>query len=152
MPRKTLAALTTALLLAATARADDGEAKAVEKAIADLTRAFEEADADPVKALMTDDHVAVTPYYGGPQGRDEQLKGLADHKLTEYKAGKMRVRMLGKGAALVTYQETALGDKWCSARGCPQARPSYRAAHVHKDNGPSGASCIDSAARRTGGS
>jgi uncharacterized protein (TIGR02246 family) len=100
MTKISLAALTAALLLASSRAA---EAEAVEAAIAELNKAFEKGDAEKVKALMTDDHVAVTPYYGGPQSRDEQLKGLADHKLTEYRAGKLKVRMLGAEAALVTY-------------------------------------------------
>jgi uncharacterized protein (TIGR02246 family) len=103
MTKSSLAAV-AALLLAIVVCAGETGASAVETAIAELNRAFEKGDGEKVKALMTDDHVAVTPYYGGPQKRDEQLKGLADHKMAEYRAGKMKVRMLGTEATLVTYE------------------------------------------------
>src|SRR5688572_4800627 len=109
MTKTTLTTVLAALFLAGASCAEDTETKEVEKAIDALNKAFEKADAKTVKELMTEDHVAVTPYYGGPLGRAEQIESLADHKYTEYKTGKVTVKMLGKDAALVTYDLTMKG-------------------------------------------
>src|SRR5262249_12693895 len=122
--RKISAALLAAALLTLPTRADDASAKDVEKAIAELNQAFEKADARKVKALMTDDHVAVTAYYGGPQNRDQEIEGLPDHKLTEYRSGKMKVRLLGKDAALVSYELAMKG----TYKGKPVPARSYASA------------------------
>jgi ketosteroid isomerase-like protein len=98
-----LVVLATGLLLGADAPRDDQAIKEVEKAIAALNDAFHTGDADKVKALMTEDHVAVTSYYGGPVDKAGQLKSLSDHQLTEYSPGKLKVTLLGKDSALVTY-------------------------------------------------
>jgi hypothetical protein len=103
MMRMMVAALAVALTLAAGARADDAAGKEVAKALAALNEAFSKQDTDAARRLMTADHVAVTPYYGGPVGRDEQLRSVKDLKLKEYSAGKAKVKMLGKDAALITY-------------------------------------------------
>jgi ketosteroid isomerase-like protein len=124
MTKKALAALVPALLLTAAVRADDSEVKAVEKAITALNQAFEKGDVKKVRALMTDDHIAVTPSYGGPLAREEQLKGLADLKLAEYRAGKMKVRLLGRDAALVTYELSMKG----TYRGKPVPPRCYASA------------------------
>jgi ketosteroid isomerase-like protein len=100
---KALAALSVALLLPVPARSEDTAGKQVVKALDALNKAFENGDAKSARALMTDDHVAVTSYYGGALSRDALLKSLPDHKLLEYKAGKMNVRLLGKDTALITY-------------------------------------------------
>jgi len=107
MHRMLLAAL-AALVIAVPARSDDPAAE-VGKALDALNQAFAKGDAKAVAALMTDDHVAVTPYYGKPLGKDEQLKSLADHKLTEYKSSKVKVQPLGADAALVTYEAAMTG-------------------------------------------
>src|SRR5262245_21106623 len=95
------------VLLAVPARGD--EAGAVRKAIEALNRAFEKRDPEAMKALMADDQIAVTPYYGGAETRDEQLKGLPELKLEEYRETDLKVRMLGKEAALVTYEVALRG-------------------------------------------
>jgi ketosteroid isomerase-like protein len=105
MKPKILAVLAVGLLLGA----DDQPAQEVEKAITALNEAFHARDADKVKALMTDDHVAVTSYYDGPLDRAGQLKCLPDHQLTEYAAGKFKLTSLGKDAVLVTYPLTLKG-------------------------------------------
>ncbi len=103
MRLKILAAVAAGLALGADAPREASSAQEVEKAIAALNQAFHLQDAAKVKALMTDDHVAVTPYYGGPLDRAQLLKSIPDHKLTKYAPGKVRVTLLGKEAALVTY-------------------------------------------------
>ncbi len=94
-----LAVLATGLLLGADIPRD----KEVETAITTLNEAFHNRDADRIKALMTDDHLAVTTYYGGPLNKNEQVKSLPDHQFAEYSPGKIEVTMLGRDAALVRY-------------------------------------------------
>ncbi len=56
------------------ARAGDEDIIAeVNKAAEALDAAFERQDVEAVKQLMTPDHIAVTPYYPGPQNVDEQI-------------------------------------------------------------------------------
>jgi ketosteroid isomerase-like protein len=105
----TLLAVLAALPLGAGGPGGGTAVKEVEKALASLNEAFAKQDAAAIKRLTTADHVAVTGYYGGPQTRDEQLKSLKDLKLTEYAAGKVTVKLLGKDAALVTYPLTLKG-------------------------------------------
>jgi uncharacterized protein (TIGR02246 family) len=97
-----------ALAFAASCASADDAAKEVEKAISTLNDAFKTGHPEPIKALMTDDHVAVTPW-AGTQTRDEQVKTLPELKLSEYAAGKMTIRLLGPDAALVTYPLTMKG-------------------------------------------
>ncbi len=42
------------------------------------TRAFEQNDKAAIKALMTPDHISVTPYYDGPQTTDDQIASLPE--------------------------------------------------------------------------
>ena len=41
-----------------------------------LDKAFGERDIETIRALMTPDHVTVTPYYDGPQSVDDQIASL----------------------------------------------------------------------------
>jgi len=109
MRRTVLAVVAVGLLLGADAPGDEKVVQEVKKALGALNDAFQKGDAAAVKKLMTDDHVAVTPSYGGPQKRDEQLASLPDLKLTEYVVGTLRVKLLGQDAALVTYPLTMKG-------------------------------------------
>jgi ketosteroid isomerase-like protein len=90
------------------ARGQDA-ARDVERALDALNKAFQKNDTEAIKRLMTADHVAVTAYYGRPTSLAEQIKSLKDVKLAEYKPGKVKVKMLGKGAALLTYPLTMKG-------------------------------------------
>jgi hypothetical protein len=82
---------------------DDSVAKELEQAITALNEAFRDRDAGKASALMAEDHLAVTPYYGGPLDRAGQLATISDLRVTEYKAGKKQVSPLGKDTVLVTY-------------------------------------------------
>ncbi len=97
-----------ALTVAVSSAAANDAVKDVEKAISTLNDAFKTGHPEPIKALMTADHVAVTPW-AGTQTPDEQVKTLPDLKLSEYATGKMTVRLLGPDAALVTYSLTLKG-------------------------------------------
>jgi uncharacterized protein (TIGR02246 family) len=123
MTRMILAALAVTFLLGADTPKDD-PAKEVEKAITTLNEAFRKVDAETIKRLMTDDHVAVTVYYGGPQSVTDQIASLPDLKLAEYAAGKVKITLLGKDTALVTYELTMKG----TFKGKEVPRKSYASA------------------------
>jgi uncharacterized protein (TIGR02246 family) len=106
MKRNLLLVLTASLLIAADAK--DDAVKEVEKAITVLNKAFEKGDAEALKALMTDDHVAITPS-AGVETLAQQLKDLPHLKITEYVQGKLTVKLLSKDVALVTYPLTLKG-------------------------------------------
>jgi ketosteroid isomerase-like protein len=106
---KLLAVLAVAGLFGADAPADDKSVQEVEKAIKALNEAFQNRDADAVKRLTTEDHVAITPYYGGPAKRTEQIDTLGDLKLTEYTSTQMKITPLTKDTVLITYALTLKG-------------------------------------------
>lgn len=122
--KKSTLTLLAVLMAPAAARADDAAADEVSAAINKLNQAFEKGDADALRRLMTPDKVAVTGYYGGPVTRDEQIKSLAELKLSEYRPGKMTIKLLGKEAALVSYE---LGMKG-TFKGKPLPARSYASA------------------------
>ena len=93
------------------ARADDAETIAeVNKAAAALDEAFEQQDVDNVKKLMTPEHIAVTPYYPGPQTVDEQISSLSDLKYAQEITGDVEVSLIGDAAALRTFKAKQRGS------------------------------------------
>ncbi len=76
---------------------------AVNDAADALDEAFEKQDAAKIRELMAPDHIAVTPYYDGPQSVAEQTGSLPDLKYTQTNVGKVRVELLGQDAALRTF-------------------------------------------------
>lgn len=133
MMSRILSLLTTVgfLLLATNARGADATIKEVEKAIGTLNEAFHKQDAKTVKRLMTEDHVAVTAYYGGAVTGAEQLATLPDLKLSEYKATGTKVTVLGKDTALVTYELALKG----TFKGKEVPRRNYASAVWVKRDG-----------------
>ena len=88
----------------APARAGDAEmVEEVHKAAAALDQAFERQDQDAVKRLMTSDHIAVTPYYEGPQTVAHQLASLPDLKYGQKVVGEVAFSLLGPAAAMRTF-------------------------------------------------
>src|SRR5262245_49435758 len=73
--------------------------KDVEKAINDLNNAFKKQDAETIKAMTADEHVAITSYLG-LQSRADQLKSIGDLKITEYTVKNLKVTMLSKDTAI----------------------------------------------------
>lgn len=87
------------------ARADDAETiAAVSKAMAALDAAFERRDAEALKAMMTPDHVAVTPYYDGPKSVAAQIESLPDLKFEQTIVGEAKIATLGADAAIRTFE------------------------------------------------
>ncbi len=106
-----LAWVTLAAVLSIDAGVSDDKAilQELEKAVQTLNQLYAKGDVNAIRGLITVDHVAITPYYGGPQNAVEQLKNLSDTKLTEYVTGKVQLTMLAKDVALVSYPITLKG-------------------------------------------
>ncbi len=101
--------LAAGLLLGADDPANQTAVTEVKQALDSLNEAFAKGNATTCQGLMTEDHLAITSYYGGPLKRAEQLQSLAEHKLAEYAVSKMQVKLLGQDVALVTYAVTMKG-------------------------------------------
>ena len=105
--QKMTAILSLAILLglgAVAARADDAQSiDAINKAAASLDAAFAKDDAGAVTRLMTADHIAVTPYYDGPQSVAGQVASLPALQYEQTIAGEASVAMLGPDAALRSF-------------------------------------------------
>lgn len=86
------------------ARAGDAETIAAVNASSNaLDEAFEKQDAETIKALMTPDHITVTPYYDGPQTVDAQLASLSEFKWKQTIVGDVDVAILAPDVALRTF-------------------------------------------------
>jgi uncharacterized protein (TIGR02246 family) len=73
------------------------------KAAADaLNAAFEAHDARTIRALMTPDHLAITPYAGKQRVKD-QIRTLPVLKYAKYSAGPMSMRVIDDNCVLLTY-------------------------------------------------
>lgn len=110
-----IAAIVSLMILVASGlpSAQAGEAETIEginKAAAALDQAFERQDKDAVKRLMTPDHVAVTPYYDGPQTVADQLGSLAELKYEQKFVGKPAITVLGADAAMRTFKAELKGS------------------------------------------
>ena len=77
--------------------------KAINESSNALDTAFEKNDKAAIKALMTPDHISVTPYYDGPQTTDDQIASLPELKWDLKIVGDVKVSLLGDNAALRTF-------------------------------------------------
>jgi ketosteroid isomerase-like protein len=105
--RSFIALLCTALLLVipptAGSRADDAEQiKAINAAIAALDTAFEQQDEAAIRRLTTPDHIAITPYYDGPQQLAQSLSSLKDYHVKQTMLSEPKVTLLGSDVAVRT--------------------------------------------------
>jgi ketosteroid isomerase-like protein len=97
----------TILVTAGLSPARAGEAETIDaivKAASSLDQAFESQDAKAIKDLMTPDHVAVTPYYDGPQTVADQLSSFPKLKYEQKIDGKPTVAVLCADAAARTFK------------------------------------------------
>jgi ketosteroid isomerase-like protein len=86
------------------ARASDAETVAAVNASSNaLDQAFAARDVAAIKALMTPDHVSVTPYYDDPQSVDDQLASLGELDYGETIVGEPSVVLLAPDVALRTF-------------------------------------------------
>jgi hypothetical protein len=103
----------TILVTAGLSPARAGEAETIDaiiKAAAALDQAFERQDTKAVKDLMTPDHVAVTPYYDGPQTVADQVGSLPKLKYEQTIDGKPTVAVLCSDAAARTFKAELNGS------------------------------------------
>ena len=104
--RKLFAALSFVILAATAACTPSGgdvaDIEAIDDAVGELNEAFEAKDAAAIKALMTEDHVTVTPYYGAPQSVSQQLGSLAELKYEQTNLTEPTVVLLSPDAAIWT--------------------------------------------------
>lgn len=101
---KPLAALSLLIFVALAACSQDEVVKieAIDNAVGELDAAFEAQDAKAVKALMTGDHLSVTPYYGTPQSVEDVLASLPNLKYEQTDLSEPKVVLLGCDAAMRT--------------------------------------------------
>ncbi|MEX1061316.1 MAG: nuclear transport factor 2 family protein [Methyloceanibacter sp.] len=105
---RTLAAVFSLMILAGAAlfEAGAGDADTIAAINASsnaLDKAFAERDVEAIKALMTPDHVSVTPYYDGPQSVDDQIASLPELDYGQTIVGEPSVALLGSDVALRTF-------------------------------------------------
>ncbi|MGH6737117.1 MAG: nuclear transport factor 2 family protein [Methyloceanibacter sp.] len=105
--RKVATALSlVALLFLGSIDSQAGDAKTIAAINASsnaLDAAFGERDVETIKALMTEDHITVTPYYDGPQNVDDQLESLAELDYGQTIIGEPSVTLLAPDVALRTF-------------------------------------------------
>jgi ketosteroid isomerase-like protein len=105
--RRSAATLILMLLASAgpsSAQAPDAETVAAVNASSNaLDDAFAARDVDKIRALMTADHVTVTPYYNGPQSVDDQIASLAELDYGQTIIGEPSVMLLSPDVALRTF-------------------------------------------------
>lgn len=109
-----LAALSFLVVLACSgpppAAADDAATIAAINASSNaLDEAFTKKDVDTIKALMTPDHITVTPYYDGPQTVEDQLNSLGDYDWAQTIVGDVNVSLLGPDVAMRTFKADLKG-------------------------------------------
>jgi hypothetical protein len=68
-----------------------------------LDEAFTKKNVATIKALMTKDHLTVTPYYDGPQTVTDQLASLGEYDWSQTIVGEPDVALLGPDVALRTF-------------------------------------------------
>jgi len=81
---------------------DTASIEAVDNAVAELDDAYQTQDADTIKAHITSDHVAVTPYYGAPYSAAQQIGSLPDLKFKQTDLNEPKVVLLWPDVAMRT--------------------------------------------------
>ena len=105
--------------------------KAINESSNALDTAFEKNDKAAIKALMTPDHISVTPYYDGPQTTDDQIASLPELKWDQKIVGDVKVSLLGDDAALRTFTADLKG----SFKGKPLPAKVFATGIVVRRNG-----------------
>ncbi len=110
MARLVLAAMAALWIWVVPATASDAtDRQQIIAAINDLIEAFETRDADGIKAMMTSDHVAISPNYGRPYSVDEQIATLGELEFDVVDFGERTISMIDDNVALVTQRSTVKG-------------------------------------------
>jgi len=116
--------LTAALALgaASTTRADEAsELATVRTAMQTLDTAFEKEDEATIRSLVTPDHIAIAPVYGGSATVDEQFALFSDISYSVYDASERAVMFLDPQTVITNYQVSLKG----TFRGNPLPSPVF---------------------------
>jgi ketosteroid isomerase-like protein len=133
---RAIAAVLSLMIFAASglgeARAADAETvTAVNASSNALDDAFEKSDVSAIKALMTPDHITVTPYYDGPQSVDDQIASLPELEWQQTIVGEVAVALLGPDVAMRTFTADLKG----SFKGKPLPKQVYATEILVKRDG-----------------
>jgi ketosteroid isomerase-like protein len=130
---KLLAAFSAVILIALTSCTQDDVARTetIDNVVAQLDAAFEAQNVNAAKALMTPDHLSVTPYYGAPKSVDEALASLPDLKYEQTDESEPKVVLLGDDAAMRTLTAKVDG----TFKGEPFSYNVFITAILVKQNG-----------------
>lgn len=104
------AALLAMSLLAFPAFAGEDAKAEINAGINRLAEAFSTGDPSEIRALMTEDHLSVTSYYGRPFSVDEQVGTLGDFAYELVEMGPHEIEMIDAKTALVTARSTVSGS------------------------------------------
>jgi ketosteroid isomerase-like protein len=122
---RTLAAVLSLMIVAASglgeARAAAETVTAIHASSDALDDAFEKSDVASIKALMTPDHITVTPYYDGPQSVDDQIASLPEPDWKQTIVGDVAVAFLAPDVAMRTFTAGLKG----SFKGKPLPKQVY---------------------------
>lgn len=101
---KSLAALLTCVFLTAPAFADErlADVEAIDNVVGRLDEAFAADDAETLKALTTDEHLAILPYRPGPETVDHMIAELPKIDIKQTDLSEPTVVFLGPNSAMRT--------------------------------------------------
>ncbi|WP_083241218.1 nuclear transport factor 2 family protein [Methyloceanibacter stevinii] len=101
---KILATLITCIFLTVPAFADErlADVEAIDNAVGQLDEAFATDDPDALKALMTEDHIAVLPFHQGPETVEQMIDGLSKTDIKQTDLSEPTVVFLGPDSAMRT--------------------------------------------------
>ena len=97
------------LLIAPSAFAQSDIKGEIEAAKEKLNAAFANDDVDTIKAMVTDDHIGVSTYYGKAFTTAEEIATLDAFKVEAAEFGPSTITPLGPEAAMITYENTYQG-------------------------------------------
>ena len=114
-----LAVFLTVLFLAACVQDEAATIEEIDNVVGKLDEAFQTHNVEAAKALMTQDHIAVTPYYSGPQSFDEVVATLPDYDIKQTDLSEPEVMLIGSDHAMRTltarlegtFQDETISDK-----------------------------------------
>ena len=94
---------------AAAAFGSDADREAIIAAKTKLDQAFQDNDAETIRAMMTDDHVAITTFYGGPKTVSEQIDTLKDLKAEFFDFSETVLTFLNDDTAWIRFENSYRG-------------------------------------------
>ncbi|BAQ18784.1 hypothetical protein GL4_3361 [Methyloceanibacter caenitepidi] len=78
------------------------DVEAIDNTVGQLDEAFATDDPDALKALMTEDHIAVLPFHRGPETVEQMIAGLSKTDIKQTDLSEPTVVFLGPNSAMRT--------------------------------------------------